>query len=118
MGPIPTHIQAGNAVLDDFAISYKKDKLRIGIAGYFLKQLVNSKANPETNSTLLSGGYRRQSCTTGTLPSPPPRMPRCKLKYLDIYLSSLSARGTLDTKLCQQIRYHAFFWHTMCHKCI
>lgn len=67
-----THIQAGNAILDDFATSYKKDKLRLGISGYFLKQLVNSKGNPAENSKeqVLGIGpgatfyFTKQSCIT------------------------------------------------------
>ncbi len=46
-----THIQAGQAVLENFATSYLiQPHLRLGIAGYYLKQLRNSKGNPAPNS--------------------------------------------------------------------
>lgn len=47
-----TGIKAGNAINDNFSTSYPlwDNHLRIGIAGYYLKQLENSQGNSEANS--------------------------------------------------------------------
>lgn len=47
-----TGIQAGSAIHDNFATSYLviDQHLRLGVAGYFLQQLNNSRGNPEPNS--------------------------------------------------------------------
>lgn len=47
-----TGIRAGDAIFDDFATSYAviPNRLRFGVAGYYFKQLENSKGNPASNS--------------------------------------------------------------------
>jgi len=47
-----TGIRAGNAIFDNFSTSYQviPNRLRLGAAGYYLKQLNNSQGNPAPNS--------------------------------------------------------------------